>query len=434
MLDPLALAPLGFIAMFGLLLVRIPIGVAMLIVGLLGFALVVDGYAALNLLRFVPVRTLTDSSLSLIPLFVLMGAIATQSNVSTELFAAAHRWFGHRRGGVAISTIAASAGFGAICGSSVAGAATMTRIALPELRRYGYKDSASAGAIAAGSTLGILIPPSVMLAVYGILTEEDVNRLFIGALIPGLFAALSQVAVVHVLAARHPRDMPASPKSSRRERISALRNIWPAGTTFLLVLGGMYLGLFTATEAAAIGAAGILLIGLLRRKLNVSKLNDAFVDATKTSANIFIILIGAIVFGYFLAITQAPQQLVEAVAAAQWSGRFTLALILLAYIVLGCFLDSLALVALTVPIVHPVIVELGFDPTWFGILLAVTVGIGLTSQPMGLNVFIITSVDRKIRLTDVYSGVLPYIIADVMRLALLFAFPTITLFLPNRVT
>lgn len=423
---------LGFVALFGLLMVRVPIGIAMVIVGVAGFAMVVNPVSALNLLRFVPVRTVTDPSLALVPLFILMGSLATSSGVSTELFKAAHSCLGHRQGGVAMSTILASAGFGAICGSSVAGAAAMTKIALPELRKYGYADSISAGTIAAGGTLGILIPPSVMLALYGILTEEDIGRLFIAALIPGVLAALSYMAVIAYLARRNPERMPAGTRASWSHRMIAFKEIWAVLLVFAFVIGGMYAGIFTATEAAAMGATGVLLIGIVRRRLRAKEIKEAFSDAVKTSAGIFMILIGAVVFGYFLAITQAPQALSVMLISLNWSPYVILAMILTGYIILGCFLDSLALVVLTVPIIHPIILSLGFDATWFGILLAVTVGVGMTSPPMGLNIFVIKSIDHDIKLFDIYRGVMPFIVVDVLRLVLLVLIPAITLFLPNN--
>ena len=432
MMPDLAIALSGFLGLFALMFIRIPVGVAMIIVGILGFSVVINPYSAINLLRLVPTRTLSDPSLALIPLFVLMGTLATHSGVSTALFTAAHRWFGHMKGGIAVSTVAASAGFGAICGSSVAGAATMTQIALPELRKYGYSDWISTGAIAAGGTLGILVPPSVMLVVYGILTNEDIGQLFIAALIPGVLAVFSQILVIWVLGRIAPENMPSSEPYSWTERFSSLRQVWAVVTVFGVVIGGLYAGWFTATESASIGAVSVLIIGLLRRKLRNREVQNALSEAAKTSANILLILVGAIIFGYFLAVTRTPQSLAEFLTGLAWSPYAILVLILAGYVILGCFLDTLALIVLTVPIVHPIIVSLGFDATWFGILLAVTVGIGLTSPPMGLNLFVIKSVGKDVRILDIYRGVLPFIMVDLLRLAVLVAFPALTLFLPSQ--
>lgn len=424
----------SFILLFGLLFLRVPISVAMIIIGVTGFTIAVDAHAAFNLLRLAPIRTFTDQALALIPLFILMGTFATYTGFSSDLFNAAHKWVGHLKGGMALSTIIASAGFGAICGSSVAGAATMTRIALPELRARNYADTISSGVIAAGGTLGIMIPPSVMLAVYGIITNVDIGRLFIAAIIPGVLAAIFQILVVAILANWRPNQMPAAPSASWAQRLSALKKVWTILVIFASVIGGMYAGWFTPTEAAAVGAGSVFLVALVERKLNLKHCLKALDEAVKISANIFLILVGAVIFGYFLAITQTPQSLASLLTSFDWPPFIILTLILLAYIILGCFLDSLALLVLTVPIVHPIIIGLGYDPVWFGVLLAVTVGIGLTSPPMGLNIFVIQSAAKDLNLKDIYKGVLPFLFADIARLALLASFPAITLFLPNTIS
>lgn len=423
--DLVALA--GFIALFAMMAIRVPIGVAMGIVGVGGFAAITGWGPALNLLAQSPLRTVTDFNLTLIPFFILMGVLATQSGMSRELFRAGHAWLGHLRGGLALSTIAACGGFAAISGSSVATAATMSKVALPEMRGAGYPDALATGVVAAGGTLGILIPPSVVLAVYGYMTEQDVGRLFIAGILPGLLAISMYMATVRIA---YRKSLPPGTPFDRKEAISSLRDVWAVLLLFFAVIGSMYLGIVTATEAAATGSLLTALIGFARRRLNLSTLMGALIEALRTSVAIYTILIGAILFGYFLTITQTPQKITAFLVALDFGAYGTLAVILAFFLVMGCILDAMAMIILLVPIVYPVIVQLGFDPIWFGIIVVMTVELGLITPPVGMNVFVINSIARDVNLVTIFRGVFPFVLADIVRLIILVAFPTIVLLLP----
>jgi C4-dicarboxylate transporter, DctM subunit len=425
------LAPIGFIVLFGLMLLQVPIGISMAIVGFGGFAVVVGFGPALNILATSPFRTATDAALSLLPLFILMGVLAFRSGVSDRLFEAGFKTFGHRRGGLALSTIAASAGFAAICGSSAAGAATMTKIAYAPMKNAGYDKGIAAATIAVGGTLGILIPPSVALAVYGILTEQDIGKLFVAGIVPGILAVFMHMSVIALIARFRPDSLPSGPRYSWNERLLSYVKVWPVLVIFLAVLGGMYVGIFTPTEAAGMGAFFTLLLGVLTRHLGLGEVWDAFVETARTSATIFVILIGAVVFGYFLAITGAPAMIATAIVNLGLPPLATLVLILGGYLVLGCFLDSLAMIVLTVPIIYPVVTGLGFDPIWFGVLLVITIELGLITPPVGLNVFVIKSMQSDLTLSQIFKGVVPFVLMDVVRLGLLVAFPWLVLALPR---
>ena len=422
------IAVAGFVALFALMVLRVPVGIAMGLVGIGGFAAITGPGPALNLLAQSPIRTVTDYNLSLVPFFILMGVLATNSGMSRELFRAGHAWFGVFRGGLALSTISACAGFAAICGSSVATAATMTKIALPEMKRFGYRDDIATGVIAAGGTLGILIPPSVVLAVYAFITEQDVGRLFIAGVVPGLLAVLMYMLTVRVA---YGRSLPPGERFDRREAIRSLGGIWAVLLLFIAIIGSIYLGIVTPTEAAAAGAVLTALIGVIRGKLNASRIMDSLVEALRTSVAIYTVLIGAILFGYFLAITQTPQKIAAWLSGLDLGAHGTLALILIFFIVMGCILDAMAMVILLVPIVFPVITQLGFDPIWFGVIIVMTVELGLITPPVGMNVFVINSISRETSLPTIFRGVLPFVVTDIVRLTLLVAFPAIVLWLPK---
>jgi C4-dicarboxylate transporter, DctM subunit len=425
-------AILGFVAFFVLMAARVPIGVAMGIVGVGGFATLNGAGPALKLLAHVPIRTVTDHNLSVIPLFVLMGAFCTASGLSRELFGAAHAWLGHRRGGLALATIAACGGFASICGSSVATAATMTRVALPEMRRFGYDDGLATGSIAAGGTLGILIPPSVVLAIYGILTDQDIGQLFMAGVVPGLIAVALYMLTVEVVVRLRPGLAPQVPAVPRAERWRTLGRLWAVIALFLFVIGGIYGGVFTATEAAGMGAGGAFAIGVARRRLGRAQIREALVASIQTSASIFTIVVGAMLFGYFLAVTQTPQTFAELLGGLPFGPHGKLALILLFYLVLGCIMDEMAMIILTVPIVFPVIAGLGFDPIWFGVIVVMTVELGMIGPPVGMNVFVINGIVPEVGLGRIYRGVMPFFLVDILRLVLLVLFPALVTFLPAR--
>ncbi|WP_108663776.1 TRAP transporter large permease [Acuticoccus kandeliae] len=424
--DGVALA--GFIALFAMMAIRVPVGVAMGLVGVFGFAAIRGFGPALNLLTTSPIRVIADFNLTLIPFFILMGVFATNSGMSREMFRAGQAWLGGFRGGLALSTIAACAGFAAICGSSVATAATMTKIALPEMRRFGYPETVSTGVIAAGGTLGILIPPSVVLAVYAYITEQDVGQLFIAGIIPGIVAILFYMGAVRIA---YRRSLPEGTPFELSEGIASLSGIWAVLLLFIAVIGAIYFGVVTPTEASAVGALLTMVIGIARGRLDRRTIMESLTEALRTSVAIYTILIGAILFGYFLAITRTPQKITAYLTDLDLGAYGTLAAILGLFLVAGCVLDAMAMIILMVPIVFPVIQSLGFDPIWFGIIIVVTVELGLITPPVGMNVFVINSIAREVPLQTIFRGILPFVVADILRLLLYIAFPALILFLPR---
>jgi tripartite ATP-independent transporter DctM subunit len=427
-----AVAIIGFIVLFVLMLLRVPVGMAMGLVGVCGFGYIVGGGPALKVVGHTSMRTVTDYSFAVVPLFLLMGSFASTSGMSRELFRGANAFLGHLRGGLGIATIAACGGFAAICGSSVATAATFSRVAYPEMRRYGYPQSFATGVIAAGGTLGIMIPPSTVLAVYGLITEQDVGKLFIAGIIPGLIAVLMYMVTINIMGFVRPDFLPAGPQSSRAEKLAGLRDIWATLLLFIFVIGGLYGGLFTATEAAGAGAGGAFIIGVLRGRLSRADIRRSLLETTRTTAAIFTVLIGALLFGYFLTVTQTPQKVTEFLTGLGFGRYGVLALIMLLYLVLGCLMDALAMIILTVPIIFPVIKQLGFDPIWFGVIIVMTVELGLIHPPVGMNIFVIKSVIEDVKISTIFYGVLPFIVTDLIRLVILIAFPMLALWLPSQ--
>jgi C4-dicarboxylate transporter, DctM subunit len=431
-----AVAVAGFVVLFALMLLRVPVGMAMGLVGVSGFAYLVGGAPALKLVGQTSMRTVTDYTFGVIPMFLLMGAFVSNSGMSRELFRAANAFVGHRRGGLGIATIAACGGFAAICGSSVATAATFSTVAYPEMRRFGYPQSFATGVIAAGGTLGAMLPPSTVLAVYGIITEQDIGKLFFAGIIPGILAATMYMITIAVIVRARPKYLPAGERSGWPERVAALSEIWAPLLLFAFVIGGLY-GLpfipkFTPTEAGGVGAAGAFIIGVLRGRLDRANIRRSLLQATRTAAAVFTVLIGALLFGYFLTVTQTPQK-VTAFLTGLGLGRYgVLALIMVMYLVLGCLMDALAMIILTIPIIFPVITALGFDPIWFGVIIVMTVELGLIHPPVGMNVFVIKSVVQDVKFSTIFYGVLPFIATDLIRLVILIAFPILATFLPSR--
>jgi C4-dicarboxylate transporter DctM subunit len=431
-----AIAVAGFVALFALMLLRVPVGMAMGLVGVTGFGYLVGGAPALKLVGQTSMRTVTDYTFGVIPMFLLMGAFVTNSGMSRELFRAANAFLGHRRGGLGIATIAACGGFAAICGSSVATAATFSTVAYPEMRRFGYPQSFATGVIAAGGTLGAMLPPSTVLAVYGIITEQDIGKLFFAGIIPGILAATMYMITIAVIARARPGFLPAGERSAWRERLAALSEIWAPLLLFAFVIGGLY-GLpfipkFTPTEAGGVGAAGAFIIGVLRGRLDRANIRRSLLQATRTAAAVFTVLIGALLFGYFLTVTQTPQKVTEFLTGLGLGRYGVLALIMVMYLVLGCLMDALAMIILTIPIIFPVITALGFDPIWFGVIIVMTVELGLIHPPVGMNVFVIKSVIQDVKFSTIFYGVLPFIATDLVRLVILIAFPILATYLPSR--
>lgn len=426
-------ALVGFLGMFALMALRVPIGIAMGIAGVAGFALLAGVMPGFNLLANVPLSVVTDYGLSIIPMFVLMGAFASRAGMSADLFQAGRAWLGHFRGGLAMASIAACGGFAAINGSSVATAATMSQVALPEMRRAGYSAGLSAGLIAAGGTLGIMIPPSVVFVLYGIMTETDIKQLFAAGVIPGLMAIVFYFAVVQIIGRFRPDLMPRGEIHSWRERWRSLKDLWAVLLLFAFVLGGIYGGLFTVEEAAGVGAVGTLVIGVVTRRLSASGIRAALVDTLRISSAIMMIVVGAFLFGYFLTITQFTQKAVDFLVHLPVGPSGVLALILVGYFILGAVMDELAMILLTVPIVFPAMMQLGYDPVWFGVIIVMAVTFGMICPPVGINVFVISSLARDIGLGKIYRGTMPFIAVDIVRLIAVCAFPSISLWLPKLV-
>jgi C4-dicarboxylate transporter DctM subunit len=424
-------ALLGFVGMFVLMVLRVPIGIAMGIAGVAGFAALSGLKPGLNLLANVPLSVVTDYNLSVIPMFILMGAFASRAGMSGELFAAGRAWLGHLRGGLAMASVAACGGFAAINGSSVATAATMAQVALPEMRRAGYHPGLSAGLIAAGGTLGIMIPPSVIMVLYGIMTETDIKKLFAAGVIPGLMAVGFYFLVVQLIAWMRPGAMPRGEAHTWPERFRSLRELWAVLLLFAFVLGGIYGGLFTVEEGAGVGATGTLIIGVLRGRLGFAEIKAALIDSLRVSCAIMTIVIGAFLFGYFLTITQFTQKSVDVLVHLPVGPYGVLALVMVGYFILGAIMDELAMILLTVPVVFPAMMQLGFDPIWFGVIIVMAVTFGMICPPVGINVFVINSIARDISLGGIYRGTMPFIAVDVVRLVILCAFPAISLWLPG---
>jgi C4-dicarboxylate transporter, DctM subunit len=430
-----AVAILGFVALFALMMLRVPVGMALGLVGITGYGYLVGFGPAMKQIGTTSMRTVTDYTFGVIPMFLLMAAFVTNSGMSRELFRAANSFIGHWRGGLGIATIISCGAFAAISGSSIATAATFSTVAYPEMRRNKYPQSFATGVIAAGGTLGAMLPPSTVLAVYGIITEQDIGKLFMAGVIPGLIAVLMYVLTIMVIGFVKPDFLPKIPKASWPERLQGMRDIWAPLLLFAFVIGGLY-GLygfkFTPTEAGGVGATGAFIIGVLRGRLGRAEILESLLQATRTAAAVFTVLIGALLFGYFLTITQVPQKVTEFLIGTGLDRYSILALILLMYLVLGCLMDAMAMIILTVPIIFPVIIQLGFDPIWFGVIVVMTVELALIHPPVGMIVFVIKSVVKDVSFATILRGVVPFIITDLIRLVILVAFPILATWLPSR--
>jgi len=429
----LGLGLAAILVLFVLLGLRMPIGLAMLSVGLGGYVVVAGPAPALNYLKSAAYDEFASYTFSIVPLFLLMGEFATVGGLSQALFRSANTWLGHRPGGVAMAAIGGSAGFGAIAGSSLATAATMAQVALPEMRRYGYSGALATGTVAAGGTLGILIPPSIVLVIYAVLTEQNIAKLFAAAFIPGFLAALGYMLAITVFVRLYPDEGPVGARASYGERFRELVRVWPVLVIFLLVIGGIYAGVFTPTEAAAVGAFGTGLQALLNRTLTRRALLRTLLNTASATGMIFLIVLGADLLNVFLALTRLPQNLADTISSWQVAPTLVLVFILVLYLLLGMVMDSLSMILLTIPIFFPVVMRLDFGLTpeqtaiWFGILTLVVVEVGLITPPVGLNVYIINSLARDVPMIETFRGVIPFLVSDLLRIALLVAFPAITL-------
>ena len=429
-MDPFIVGLIGIAILLVLLFSGISIGVAMAVVGFLGFAVLVGFWAALGLLKSVPYSTFADYNLSVIPLFILMGSFAFAAGMSENLFNAVYKWIGHFRGGVAQATIVACACFAAISGSSLATAATLGAVALPEMKKYKYDDGLATGAIAAGGSVGILIPPSVILIIYGIITEQSIGKLFLAGFIPGIMETVFYLFTIWYLTFFKPHHGPKGPTTTFREKITSLGHTWEVVILFLVVIGGIYMGWFTTTEAAGIGAFGTFFFAFIRRKMSWNVFKESIVNTCTTTGMLFMIILGAMIFGYFLSVSQVPSSLAGTVADLPVNRYVILGIILIITLALGCVMDSMAIVLLTIPVFFPLIIDMDFNPIWFGILVVRVTEMGLITPPVGLNVFIIKGISG-VPIGTIFRGVFPHLVADAIQVVFLVAFPQITLFLPN---
>ena len=429
----MAISLLMFGVLLALLMLGVNVGLSLLLVGGIGYVWVSGLEPMLNYMNTAPYFATASYSLSVIPLFVLMGSFATASGLSTGIFNAAAAWLGHRRGGVAMAAIGACAAFGAICGSSLATAATMAHVSLPEMKRLNYSGRLATGTLAAGGTLGILIPPSVVLVIYAILTEQSIGKLFLAAMVPGILAAVGYMIAISIVVRIDPKAGPAGPKATMAQKIQTILELMPVVIVFVVMMGGMYAGFFTPTEGAAVGAAATAVIAYVRGGMRTKGLIECLLGTAKITAMIFLILIGADLFNAFLAITQMPTQAANAIAESGFSPMVILALILLMFIALGCVMDSMSMILITIPVLFPIVMKLDFGMTpehtaiWFGILVLICVETGLITPPFGLNVFVINSLAPEVPMSESFRGVLPFLMSDFIRVLILAAFPIITI-------
>jgi tripartite ATP-independent transporter DctM subunit len=423
-------AVIGFLIAFGLIFLRVPIAIALGIVGFGGFWLLNGQTPAMSMVAITTTGSTMSYYLAVVPLFVLMGNLVAGAGISAELYRAAQVFIGHRKGGLAIATVVSCGGFAAVCGSSIATAVTMGKVSIPSMRSYGYSDRLATATVAAGGTLGILIPPSIIMVVYGIATETHIGKLFAAGLIPGIIGVIGYSLAVRWVVWRDPSSAPQAERSTRAERIDAIKRVWTVAALFVLVLGGIYGGWFTATEAGGIGAAGALVFALARR-VSLAELYAIFKDSVQTTAVLFVLIIGATIFSEFVNYTGAHRNILALVSDGALSPTMIMLVIIATYILLGCVLDSLAMMLLTLPMFFPIVTGLGYDPVWFGILVVMLVELGLITPPIGMNLFILRSIVPDVSLATIIRGIVPFVVSDVFRVLLILAFPTITLFLPG---
>ena len=426
-----AIGAVGVATLFVLLLLRVPVWIALVLVGFFGNVIVGGWPAAFALAGTTPFDVASSYTLSVVPLFILMGEVASESRLSAELFNAARILLSGFRSGLATATIVASACFGAVSGSSLANAATMTRIALPEMRKAGYDPGLATGSLAAGGSLGILIPPSIILVIYAAISELSVPKLFAAGLVPGIVLTLLYIIVATIVARVRPDYAPQAPRYPLRQRIASLREPWQFLALFVVTIGGIYAGVFSPTEAAAVGAFGAIVLGVVGRRLTLRDLLRAFENSVLVSGLLFVIVIGANLFSFFMVQTHLPELLLDGARAANLSGLTVMILIIVGYILLGCFLEGIGMVLITVPVFLPLIVKFGYDPIWFGIIIVIMVEVGLIHPPVGMNLFVIQAQAPDVRITSIYRGIIPFLAAPLVLIVLLFAFPSLALWLPK---
>ena len=432
-LDPTVIGSLALLAVLGMIALHVPIGAAMAIGGFIGTGLIIGWEPAVAVLGIDPAQQIASSELAVIALFLLMGNFAGVAGLSADLYRLAQALVGHKRGGLAMATVASCAGFGAVCGSSLATVGTMARIALPEMKRRGYADSLSTGSIASGATLGIIVPPSVIMVLYAILTEQFITALFVAAVIPALLATIGYLVAVRVSVALNPEAGPAGPRAPWSNRWGALRESWGVILLAALVSGGIYSGIFTINEAASVGAALAIIFAWVRGKLNRTSFFKNLKETAASTALIYLIIIGANIFGYCISLSHIPDIIITAIEALPIPDLMIIYLMLAMYIVLGAIFDEVAAMVITLPFVFPMITAMGYDPIWWGIINVVVIEIGMIMPPIGINVFVMQGMAPGVTLRTIYKGVTPFVIADIVRLIILVALPVLTLWLPKAI-
>lgn len=430
-MSPPLIGALGTVILLIVMLFGMPIGFTMALVGFAGFSYLINLRAGVDLLETIPYRTVAAYPMSLIPMFILMGEIAACAGIITGLYNTAQKWLGHLPGGLAIATVGACAGFAAICGSAVAPAALFSKISLPEMKKSRYDSGLASGIIAAGGTLGILIPPSIAFVIYGILTAQSIGKLFIAGILPGLLLTAVLMLTILILCRLRPDLGPPAAKASWKVKLISLKGIWETAILFILVLGGIYFGVFTPTEGGGIGAAGTIFIALIKRQLNWTKFTAALRSTLESTAMIFILLIGAYVFGALIARSELPLIMAQLAQESNLNPYIILSFIIIFYLIMGCISDIISTTVLTIPIFYPIVVNLGFDPIWFGVIFTLMNQIGMITPPIGLNVFIIQGIAKDIPMYAIFRGLTPFVIAMIIFVVVLVVFPQISLVLPG---
>jgi tripartite ATP-independent transporter DctM subunit len=430
-MNPVVLGIVGIIALVALFLLRMPVGFAMAFVGFVGFSFLVSPQAGLSILARDIFHTFSSYSLTVIPMFVLMGSIASASGISRRLYDASHALLGRLRGGLAMATVAACASFAAICGSTTATAAAMGKVALPEMKRYKYDDSLATGCVAAAGSLGILIPPSTIFIIYGIMTEQSIGKLFVAGVFPGLILASLFIITVLLICRRNPSLAPVGASTSWKEKIDVIAGIIETLVLFIFVIAGLFLGWFSPTQAGGAGAAGALIIGLARRQLDWQSFLNAIKEALRITCMVMVIVAGAMVFGHFMAVTKIPFILSDWVVNLPLPPAAIMGVIVLIYLIGGCFMDALALITLTIPIFYPAVLALGFNPIWFGVIIVLITEMGVITPPVGVNVYVIKGIAEDVPLETIFRGIFPFLAALIIMVGILMVFPQIATFLPS---
>jgi C4-dicarboxylate transporter, DctM subunit len=433
-MSPMLVGLIGMILLIAILFTGMPVAFCMGLIGCAGFLYLSGLNSGMGLVTGIAYTIFADYGLSVIPLFVLMGSFCFYADISKDIYDTVHDWLGQLRGGLAIATVGACAGFGAICGSSIACAVAMGTVAIPEMRRFKYSNALATGAVAAGGTIGSMIPPSVAFIIYGIITEQSIGKLFLAGVIPGIFQAILFVITIIIACRLNPAFGPAMPATTFKQKMYSLRNTWVVLALFILVIGGLYFGIFSPTEAAGVGAFGAFIFAIAKRRLGWKRIRESLNDTGKTTAMVFTILLGAMILNYFFAVTRLPSELANIIAGLQMNRYVILTVVLFIYLVLGCVMDTMSMTLLTVPILFPLMCGprgLGFDPIWFGVMVVWMCEMGMITPPVGLNVFVIKGVAKDVPMSTIFKGAMPFVIADVVGVVILILVPSLATLLPG---